>query len=457
MPVKISRILHAGYLFESETTKIAFDPLFENPFSRNCFAFPAVEFDEVKIKQLQLDAIFISHYHDDHCSFDSLNLLDRTIPIYIYCIFEELLFLLRQLGFKNVYSLSLNITVQIGDFKITPRRALDVDVDSIFHIQSENVNILNVVDSWIDDETFFRLQETNWDMILWPFQTMRELEVLSPSRAEVANRDLPPEWVKQIKILKPSVIVPSSCQFQMESWSWYNNFYFPITYKKFFETMALVVPETQVQRINPGQTFVLHKNSLNVDITAGISLDWILPISIQNVEYTFDEKSPIPTTSEVAKYFKINVDQLGVVQKFCEVEILKRLKSLNFNEGYFSQKKRHWKLSIFDGDGAEQFYIYEIAKDFVCKSEINTSDKISWQTEIPAARLYSALVNGESLSSLYLRINDKKFCIDIENELLNVDLMEDPLARSLYENRFASYQVSQLSRINQRSQRTPFY
>ena len=60
MKIKISRILHAGYIFESEKTQIAFDPIFENPFSRNCFAFPPVEFDLVQIKQLKLDAVYFS-------------------------------------------------------------------------------------------------------------------------------------------------------------------------------------------------------------------------------------------------------------------------------------------------------------------------------------------------------------------------------------------------------------
>lgn len=33
MNLQISRILHAGYLFEYGDQKIAFDPIFENPFS----------------------------------------------------------------------------------------------------------------------------------------------------------------------------------------------------------------------------------------------------------------------------------------------------------------------------------------------------------------------------------------------------------------------------------------
>ncbi len=98
----ISRILHAGYVFECGGTSIAFDPIVENPFSRNCYPFPDVRFDHAKIRALRFDAVFISHFHDDHCSLDSLDYLDRDTPIYLYCIFDELFDMIRALGFTTV-------------------------------------------------------------------------------------------------------------------------------------------------------------------------------------------------------------------------------------------------------------------------------------------------------------------------------------------------------------------
>ncbi|MGZ3748537.1 MAG: MBL fold metallo-hydrolase, partial [Pseudobdellovibrionaceae bacterium] len=151
MKLKISRILHAGYIFEcndnENNTQIAFDPIFENPFSRNCHAFPEVRFDHNQIKNLRLAAVFISHYHDDHCSLESLDLLDRKTPIYIYCLFEELFSMVRELGFLSVYSLELNVPVKIGPLEVIPRRALDSEVDSMFQVKAGELNVLNVVDS----------------------------------------------------------------------------------------------------------------------------------------------------------------------------------------------------------------------------------------------------------------------------------------------------------------------
>ncbi len=45
----------------------------------------------------------------------------------------------------------------------------------MFQVKVADLNILNVVDSWIDYDTLDLLAQENWDLILWPFQTMREL------------------------------------------------------------------------------------------------------------------------------------------------------------------------------------------------------------------------------------------------------------------------------------------
>ena len=145
MKLKISRILHAGYVFEFEKTQIAFDPIFENPFSHNCYAFPSVQFDLDQIKQLRFDAIFISHFHDDHCSMESLVHLHRDTPIYMYCLHDEMFELIQRLGFRKVHSLRLDQSVVIGGIEVIPRRALDVDVDSLFQIKAGEMNVLNVL------------------------------------------------------------------------------------------------------------------------------------------------------------------------------------------------------------------------------------------------------------------------------------------------------------------------
>jgi len=442
--LEISRILHAGYIFNYNDTKIMFDPIFENPFSYNCYAYPNVQFDHEVIKKLKFDAVFISHYHDDHCSLESLHLLERKTPIYIYCVHEEIFLMIKKLGFENVYSLKLNTSIIIGSIEIIPLPALDREVDSIFHIKAGELNILNVVDSWIDPETLNTLKKTlTWDMILWPFQTMRELEVLCPSRVPVSIPELPIEWIEQLNILNPKYIIPSSCQFIHEDWSWYNQALFPISYQKFAEEINILLPQTKIIRLNPANSISIIQNS--VDFLKPLS--WIQPIGNQDIDYSFNPNLKVPSTSDISKHFNsLNNQQAEMVYQFCRSNIIEKYNSIGYsNERYFD-KTRLWRLSIYDHLGIAQHFYYKLHSDKI--EHYRHSDfPLSWTTEVPIAKLYGALYNGETLTSMYIRINDTTFCPEIENEIKSVDIFEDPLIRCLFHGNFGAYQNAQLKNI----------
>lgn len=444
MALKISRILHAGYVFKTEQTQIAFDPIFENPFSKNCFAFPDVKFDLEKIKDLKLSAVFISHYHDDHCSLESLQHLDKDTPVYIYCVFEELFLLVQELGFKNVHSLQLDTPVLIGDFEITPRRALDADVDSMFQIKSQGLNILNVVDSWIDDDVLNQLQTLSpWDLILWPFQTMREIEVLTPSRNRSKKSEIPSEWISQLQKLNSRYLIPSSCQFLQESWSWYNQAFFPISYEQFQQEMKVVLPSSTVMRLNPSASLILDKDSAKYSE----KLNWVIPVGDQNVDYKFDSEIIAPLTADIAKNFEaLTKEQTEKIYSYCQKDLIEKFSSLEHSLDPYFEKSRFWRLSVFDHTGACRNFFYQIQKNKIYLTDENPAE-LSWTTEIPISRFYGALEFGETLTSLYLRINDVIFSDKIEQEIESVDVIEDPLIRCLFNGSFGSYQKAQLIKI----------
>jgi len=431
---KVSRILHAGYLLECEGARIAMDPIFENPFSRNCYAFPPVKFDTEQIKALRLDAVFISHYHDDHCSMESLSLLDKSTPIYMFCVHGEMFELIRHLGFEQVHSLELDKPVPIQNFTVTPRRALDEDVDTIFQIQTPDVNILNVVDSWIPPETLALLAREDWDLILWPFQTMREIEVIAPDRASTASPELPEEWTEPLQQLKPKYLVPSSCQFQLEEWSWYNRAFFPITYKKFAEYIKQILPATQTIRLNPGVSISFDDGTL----TPAEPLTWIAPLGDQNVDYEFNPDIKPPPTSEIAKRFlPLTPEQHEHVLRFCRFEIMERFES--FSADPYFNSPRAWRLTLYDHQGEALSFDYRLENGRLSPGDSTTQPE--WLTEVSTAKLYAALELGESLTSMYVRILGAKF----------EDIVDDPLLASLFNGVFAAYQISQLQTIHAHS------
>lgn len=422
--MKVSRILHAGYLFESGDSQIIFDPIFENPFSRNCYAYPDVQFDYAQIKKLNSDAVFISHYHDDHCSLESLQYLNRKTPIYLYCLHEELFSMIKELGFSNVKPLQTDVSVKVGCFEIIPRLALDADVDSIFHIKAGGLNILNVVDAWIDPSAMSKLAGISWDIVLWPFQTMREIEVVAPSLALPA--ELPSEWLEQLMTLNPRFVVPSSCQFIQEEWSWYRKAYFPISYQRFQREIESRLPNSKICRLNPGVSIELDKDHLK----PSTALDWVLPKGDQDVDYEYDPDAKATETAKIARRFaELSCDQTQRVLNYCKRELIDKYNAMNTN------LSGQWRLVLFDHLGEVMGFSYDLQDGVIKLSE--TNPPCSWVTEVPLAKLYAALEDGESLSSMYLRMQGMPFD----------DIVEDPLVACLFTGVFGAYQRAQLKKL----------
>ena len=439
----ISRILHAGYVFACDGARIAFDTIFENPFSRNCHAFPDVRFDVAQIRRERFDAVFISHFHDDHCSFDSLDLLDRATPLYLYCIFDELFDMVRQLGFTSVHQLALNEAVAIGPFQVVPREAMDADVDTMFQVRAAGMNVLNVVDSWIDGGTLAQLVAAGpWDMVLWPFQTMREIEVLAPSRNAPAPPMLPDEWIAQLQALAPRYIVPSSCQFEQEPWSWYNRAFFPISYAQFTREVGAAVPGAQVVRLDPSVSVVLDA----VALRPAPPLAWVVPVGEQDVDYVYEGNAAPPPTAQIAQHFAVLAPaQRALVDAWCSAGVLAQYGEVEAGSDYFDVV-RYWQLAVYDHTGAVTRWRYRLPPGG--PAVLDASDApLGWTTEIAAAKLYAALALGESMTSLYLRINDAVFDADTERALMEADVVDDPLVRCLFGSTFGAYQRAQLARL----------
>jgi hypothetical protein len=428
-------------VFACDGARIAFDTIFENPFSRNCHAFPDVRFDAARIRQQRFDAVFISHFHDDHCSLESLDLLDRATPLYIYCLFDELFDMVRALGFTHVHALQLDVPVDVGPFQVVPREAMDADVDSMFQIRAAGLNVLNVVDSWVDDAALARLVgEKPWDLVLWPFQTMREIEVLAPTRAEPAPPALPEEWLEQLQALDPRFVVPSSCQFQLEPWSWYNRAFFPITYARFAHEVRAALPRAQVVRMDPSVSMVLDAGGMH----AAAPLDWVVPVGPQDVDYVYAGNADAPPTAAIARHFPaLQADQWTRVLDFCRTGLAKRYAALDDESDYFDSP-RIWQLSIHDHAGQVTRFRYRLAPG---SADLVDDGAPGWTTDIPAVKLYAALELGESLTSLYMRINDAVFDAGTERELAQADVVEDPLIRCLFSEGFGAYQQAQLRRL----------
>ena len=444
MPLKISRILHAGYVFECEGTAIAFDPIVENPFSRNCHAFPPVRFDLDAVRRLRWDAVFISHFHDDHCSLDSLDVLDRATPIYLYCVFDELFAMIRALGFTSVERLHVDVPVRVGAIEVIPRRALDDDVDSLFQVRAAGLNVLNVVDSWIGPETLAQLAAfAPWDLVLWPFQTMREIAVIAPSQAVRGPVELPDDWIAQLRALAPRYLVPSSCQFVQEDWSWYNHAMFPITYRRFADEIGAALPEAHIFRLDPSTAVLLDAHG----VSSAEPLPWVIPVGPQDVDFDYRPDALAPATADIARRFAPLSDaDAALVFDFCQHGLLERYRDMELPEDSYFQSPRLWRLSLYGHDGAATVLHYRTHGDLIDLVP-DTDEAPDWTTEVPLVKCHAALALGESLTSMYMRINDGPFDAATRAGLEEADIVDDPLIRCLFNDAIGAYQAAQLKRL----------
>jgi L-ascorbate metabolism protein UlaG (beta-lactamase superfamily) len=445
MTFELARILHAGYVVRAGGATIALDPIFEVPFSVNAYPFPACRFDLDAVRALRLDAIFISHHHDDHLSLESLAHLDRATPVYLYALDETYHALVRALGFATVHALALDEPVTIERLTVTPRPALDVDVDAIFDLEADGLRVLDVGDAWIDPETLDKLAaRAPWDVVLWPFQTMREVEVLSPSRAAPADRGLPLEWGPQLRALAPRVVVPSACQLTFEPWSWYRRAFFPISYRRFEAEVRALLPAADVVRLDPGRALVVDAHGHS----AGAPLAWVTPDGPQDVDYTYAPPAPAPSTASIARHLpRPEPSAHARALRFCLEGLARRHAALPpIEDGYFASARR-WRLVLFDADGAPWSFDYLVRPDTITALSVDDARPLAWQTELPLVKLVGALEDGETSTSMYLRINDRRFDDAVERALVDVDVHEDPLLRVLFAGRGAGYQRAQLARL----------
>jgi len=100
--MKITFLTSASVLIEDNGTKILTDPWFiDGEFYGSWSHYPYFDFNRTEYDDV--DFIYISHIHPDHCSIKTLKELDKNIPILIHNFhFKFLNEQIQRLGFKTI-------------------------------------------------------------------------------------------------------------------------------------------------------------------------------------------------------------------------------------------------------------------------------------------------------------------------------------------------------------------
>jgi L-ascorbate metabolism protein UlaG (beta-lactamase superfamily) len=119
--VRITYIGHATLLLEIAGKRILTDPNFDPALGR---FLPRVSAPGIALGALpSLDAILLSHAHADHLSFESLEALPATTPLYAPASIAKWL---RARGHANAAALGPGDDVTVGSIKITAAAARHV-------------------------------------------------------------------------------------------------------------------------------------------------------------------------------------------------------------------------------------------------------------------------------------------------------------------------------------------
>jgi L-ascorbate metabolism protein UlaG (beta-lactamase superfamily) len=167
--MRVTYIGHATLLIEMGGTRLLTDPNFEPKLGK---ILPRVSPPGIALDALPtLDAILLTHAHADHLSFDSLDRLPATTPVYAPPVIAEWL---RRMGYKHAQSLTPGETATIGEITVGAavathkgnRYGFDrwrADA-SMYLLTTRTESCFFAGDTALTDETHLLVKQTLWDV-----------------------------------------------------------------------------------------------------------------------------------------------------------------------------------------------------------------------------------------------------------------------------------------------------
>jgi L-ascorbate metabolism protein UlaG (beta-lactamase superfamily) len=111
---------HQGWLFASDRARVLFDGLLVEPFGHKGLVgrvFPPRALDVARFPAL--DAVFVSHEHEDHFNVPSLNRLERAVPLYLSARSSTAArAIVAEMGFTRVAFFEPDVPLTIGDLEL---------------------------------------------------------------------------------------------------------------------------------------------------------------------------------------------------------------------------------------------------------------------------------------------------------------------------------------------------
>lgn len=259
--VQFTKLPHAGMLVEDSSTGLMFDPILgEKTVQSTYLVTPAVVTTPELAATVRIDAVFISHEHEDHFNIESLDLLSRELTIYFPEGAVLLGLILRKLGFKHIAPLRLGQAIRVGHFTVTPTPSRVPFPEVGFIVTKGSVSIWNLVDTLPDQQQLQELLDGHGrPTLLLPYhQPTQELKVANAQIIERFPKQELAKHVARVVQLRPRWVLPSSYDLFNYQSPWLNSYLAPITRQEFIAEVRRLRPEVQGLELEVGSSIIFE-------------------------------------------------------------------------------------------------------------------------------------------------------------------------------------------------------
>ncbi len=342
--MNIEYVSHACLLIETEDLRIATDPWFAGP--SNCgqwHVFPKPVNTE---KLLDVDAILISHGHEDHLHEDSLRLMRKDAAVYYpYSFFGGAKEYIEIIGFKNVRE-----AVTLKKYRISPKTSVTFIVnshDSLMVIESGGKALVNINDALhsypvkVIDHYLAVIKE-RWETVDYVFCGFGGSSYF-PNTMHLAEKDdvqigfareqlFAHNFCHIVQSLNPKAAVPFAVDFVLldKTHEWINEVRFPLSkiadyYRDYFSDgrhVPNIYPMYSGDRLEDGelhQASPYHKNVKNGNLRHLIKKQYGAEIKAKRKCDLISEDAAEALVIKVRR----NVEKRMTLYKFNEIRDLK--------------------------------------------------------------------------------------------------------------------------------------